>query len=88
MTNGNVTGRIPEVKIHYIEQKTNINDESIEFRSYSVFFMRPDFWKVMEASEGIPPVNLRTLKLSKNFISRSIQQETQEKVMKVFNRRL
>lgn len=50
MSRGYCTGKIPNVKIHYIETKTKLdkNTNMPEYRSYCVFFLREDFWDAMD----------------------------------------
>lgn len=59
--NGFCTGTIPEVKIHYIETKTKLQDESNEYISYCVFLLRADFWRIMDATGGIPPISIKNI---------------------------
>lgn len=47
ITNGFCTGQIPNVKVHFIETKTNIIDSSVEFRSYTIFCLKEDFWECL-----------------------------------------
>lgn len=79
---GKVTGRVPDVKIHYIESKTNLNEKRTEFRSYCVFHLREDFWIAMEAFQGYPPINLKNLK---TYIPMPCKPEQAEKPILVRN---
>ena len=54
-----ITGRIPNIKLHYFECKVyaeNKKDSDLN-RTYNIFNLESDFWKLLKASSGVPPIN-------------------------------
>lgn len=52
-----VTGRIPDVTLHYLEHSTLFRNSTEQQHTYNVFRMPADFWRVIEVTHGIPPID-------------------------------